>query len=127
MIASRAAYTAWIGPIPDGQFVCHRCDNPPCINPKHLFLGTPHDNSADMAAKHRSANGEWKRTHKLTDDQVAEIRSRYAEGGVTQRQLAEEFGVSQQLVGLLAQRRRRANETYLIRGLPQSRLRPAKS
>jgi len=53
--ASRAAWELAHGPIPRGMFVCHRCDNPPCVNVSHLFLGTPRDNWNDMISKGRSA------------------------------------------------------------------------
>ena len=112
--ASRAAYMAWVGPVADHEVVCHRCDNPPCINPAHLFLGDRAANNQDMANKRRSANGERKRLHRLTDDQVEEIRQRYARGGVLQRELAAEYGVSQQLVGLIADGRRRRHRTHPI-------------
>lgn len=51
--ASRFVYRAVVGPIPDGMLVCHRCDNPPCVRPDHLFIGTQVDNMRDMQAKGR--------------------------------------------------------------------------
>lgn len=56
------------GPIPKGLFICHHCDNPPCCNPKHLFLGTAADNSRDMKLKKRGANGREKRDYGLITD-----------------------------------------------------------
>lgn len=103
----RAAWELANGPIPDGLFVCHRCDNPPCCNVEHLFLGTVADNAADMVAKGRSARGGRLPQTKLTDEQVAEIRARYVmrcgppkRGGRASNaaELAVEFGVSRSYV-----------------------------
>lgn len=98
-IASRAAYMAWVGPLADGAVVCHRCDNPPCINPAHLFIGTRGDNNQDMAAKGRHAHGARAPYARLTDADVFEIRRRYAAGGIRYVDLADEYGVSKSEIG----------------------------
>ncbi len=104
-LAHRIAYTLAFGPIPPGLEVCHTCDNPPCCNPRHLFLGTHAENQADMRAKGRSRGvppgllrGERNPSAKLSDDAVRNLRARYAEGGITQRQLAAAYGISQRAV-----------------------------
>jgi hypothetical protein len=111
--AHRIAYEDWYGPIPAGMGVLHRCDNPPCIRPDHLFLGTPLDNAVDRNSKgrwtgerfscppERRRRGEEHPNAKLTREQVAAIRHRYAAGDVTYKALADEFGVSKSLVAQL--------------------------
>lgn len=93
--AHRVAHVAWIGPIGEGLDVCHRCDNPPCISPAHLFEGTRKDNMGDCAQKDRSAHGERQGGHKLTADEVRDIRAAYATGKFTQRELGAAYGVAQ--------------------------------
>lgn len=80
--AHRSAYTLLVGEIPAGMCVCHTCDNPPCVNPSHLFLGTQADNVADMASK-------WRTRSKLTPAQVEEIRNSTEKS----RDLAARFGL----------------------------------
>jgi DNA-binding transcriptional regulator YiaG len=95
--AHRASYRFHVGPIPAGMFVCHRCDNPRCINPDHLFLGSPADNSADMRRKGRSTRGE-RGSAKLTAENVIEIRTRR---DLTGRAFATRFGVSEATISLI--------------------------
>lgn len=81
----------------------HTCDNPPCCNPRHLIEGTFADNSRDASGRHRLSpqtnperyRGERHYAHRLTRDQVREIRERYAAGHVTQAVLGAEYGVRQ--------------------------------
>lgn len=70
----RRAWTVFNGEIPFGKFLCHKCDNPPCCNPDHLFLGTQADNLADCRAKKRNNIGIRNGSAKLTEKQVIEIR-----------------------------------------------------
>ena len=95
--AHRHSYELAVGPIPEGMFVCHRCDNPPCCNPSHLFLGTPADNSADMTRKGRSLKGERNRRRKLCDTDIPKVRALIA-GKRSMLSVAAKFGVSHQTI-----------------------------
>lgn len=99
--AHRVSYQLYIGEIPTGLYVCHKCDNPGCVNPAHLFLGTPADNVHDCENKgrgfHPGAPGTRNGHAKLTEVQVIEIRAKYGEG-VRIAALAKEFGVSRRAI-----------------------------
>lgn len=121
--ANRIAWQLCRGDIPPTLFVCHNCpdgDNPRCVNPDHLFLGTAAQNSADMAHKGRAAkgtqNGKYtKPTNtprgighykaKLTEVDVLSIRASYAGGKTTTTALASQFGVTQALIWFIVKRR----------------------
>ncbi len=90
-LAHRASYELFCGEIPKGLHVLHKCDNPRCVKPSHLFLGTELDNKRDMVKKKRQAYGERNGKSKLTQTLVAEIRSRT---DLKLRELSEMFGVS---------------------------------
>lgn len=107
LLAHRLAYSLMNGVLDPGICVCHRCDNPSCCNPSHLFLGTKADNHQDMMSKGRHpsitspgyhSRGESHNQAKLTDAQVLEIVALYANEDISQRKLAAMYGVSQRTI-----------------------------
>jgi hypothetical protein len=96
VFAHRVAYEFAFGPIPDGLVVCHRCDNPACVNPSHMFLGTQSDNMADMNAKGRHARGEGS-GGKLSASDIPAIRAALA-AGEAQESVGRRFGITQSAV-----------------------------
>lgn len=86
----RRAYELWIGPIPKGILACHKCDNPACCNPDHIFLGTDLDNMTDACEKGRFPLGESRPNSKLTSEQVLKIRKSSGK----QSEMAISYGVS---------------------------------
>lgn len=101
--AHRVGYELFIGVIPDGLFACHKCDNPSCVNPWHMFLGTYSDNTQDMLKKnrHNPQRGEDNFHAKLTKEQVREIRELYKTGKYTHRSLAAQFKVGKSSISNL--------------------------
>lgn len=104
--AHRASYLAFVGPIPEKHYICHHCDTPECVNPSHLFCGTPRDNALDMRAKGRRVQstiyGERNGAAKLTAVQVREIRALH--GTMMQKDIAEKYGVDRALIRQIVRR-----------------------
>ncbi len=136
VLAHRVAWALTHGPVQEGMYVCHHCDNPRCQNPQHLFIGTPTDNNLDMASKGRSTIGlmkshtpkavghNWPKPRrdnsklrrgdecpwsKLSEDKVREIRRRYSATRISQQALATEYGVSLMTINDVIHRRRWAH------------------
>jgi hypothetical protein len=90
----RFSYQLYKGRIPAGSVCCHSCDNPSCVNPDHLWAGTQAQNIKDMVNKKRNSSGFKITSAKLKPEQVQQIRHIYSLGGITQKQLGIQFGVS---------------------------------
>ncbi len=128
-LAHRTAWELAHGPIPAGLIVCHRCDNPTCVRPDHLFIGTQSDNIHDMITKGRAgstqhperlAHGKdhWTNQHpekvrrgegsnmaKLRERDVIAIRRLYREAGMRQVDLGQKFGISQAVISSIVLRK----------------------
>lgn len=112
-VAHRASWTLVYGPIPEGLWVLHRCDNPPCVRPEHLFLGDPTDNNRDTVAKGRMPKtmnrfpvrrGSANQASKVTESDVRVIRELNAMG-TTQDELAARYGMTQSGISSIVTRR----------------------
>ena len=104
VLAHRVVYEALRGSA-NGLVVCHSCDNPPCCNPAHLFLGTRSDNSADKVAKGRVPRGSQLPQSKITETDVVEIRRRVA-AGEPMRVVGAAFGIAQPTVSEIWNRKK---------------------
>jgi len=105
-LAHRVSYQLFVASIPDGLCVLHKCDNPSCVSPDHLFLGTQKENLQDMTVKGRKAWGVRTLSHnpKLDDQKVIRIRYLHSKGYL-QNKLARDFGVSKNIVWRIVQRK----------------------
>lgn len=103
----RIAWILTMGEIPKGKWVLHKCDNPPCCNPFHLFLGNALDNNRDMISKSRFyyPEGELSNKSRLTNEDVIRIRQLHADG-VQQRQIAKQFCVGYKAISKIVLRQR---------------------
>ncbi len=109
ILAHRFSWELHNGPIPSGKLVCHDCDNPPCVNPEELFIGTHKSNMQDKIAKGRAGEcvpinpckGEQHHHATLTEEIVAEIRRMASTGSWSQAQIGNKFGTSQTNVSMI--------------------------
>lgn len=95
--AHRISFSLKYGQVPRSRKICHKCDNPPCCNPDHLFQGTDRDNLIDSINKGRRLVGEEHWMARLTEAQVKEVRKLHSEG-LTQVKIAAKMGVNQSTV-----------------------------
>jgi hypothetical protein len=103
-LAHRFSYELANGPIPEGLFILHSCDNKLCVRPEHLRAGTQLENMQDCKAKGRTPFGEKRGASKLTDEMVREIRALYASGQFTFDQLSKMYPVRRHTISKAVRR-----------------------
>lgn len=112
--AHRLYYAYFVGDIPTGMCVCHKCDTRPCVNPDHLFLGSHQENAEDKCRKGRAGTRVGKRGPSLTAENAVAI---YKAGG-THAAIATKYGVGKSTVGMIKAGRNWANATKHLRSEP---------
>jgi len=96
--AHRFSYMIHVGRIPKGKLICHKCDFPECTNPRHLWIGTPNQNSKDMVKKKRQSMGEKVYCAILNKSKIKTIRKRYKKGNITQAKLAKKYKITESCI-----------------------------
>lgn len=106
-LAHRLSFALHTGNLPDGAFICHHCDNPPCVQPLHLYAGDSATNVADMMSRGRGVApaGEQNGFSRITSEQVIAIRADWETGRYTQTELGRTYGVPQAHVSRIVLRR----------------------
>ena len=108
-LAHRVSYEIAYGKIPSMMSILHKCDNPPCVNPNHLQVGTHKENIEDMIEKGRGCVGEGASYAKLNYQKVVQIKGMYKQSKISQRALAKLFKVSQCTISLVVNEKRWSN------------------
>jgi hypothetical protein len=98
------SYEIHFGTVPSGMYVCHNCDNPGCVNPSHLFIGTADDNNKDKVKKGRQAVGTKTKSSKITERDVMAIREMYSSGDFTQQAISDKFKIKRRQVSHIVRR-----------------------
>jgi uncharacterized UBP type Zn finger protein len=97
-VAHRIAYELYYGPFNKNNLICHKCDNPGCVRPEHLFMGTAQDNNKDRDNKGRQAKGESQGFSKLTSENVRKIIELVKLGEKSNADIARMFNVNRSLI-----------------------------
>lgn len=105
ILAHRFSFEINVRKLLPGEAACHKCDNPECVNPNHLFAGTKSQNTLDCVAKKRNPKGEKLGMSKLRNHQIIEIRKEYERGVTRQVELAQKYGICQTAISSIILRK----------------------
>lgn len=116
--AHRVSYAYHYENFDPSMVICHRCDNPPCVNPKHLFQDTAQKNNLDRDLKNRQVRGENNGTAKLNDQAIRDIRAMW-KAGTSQTAIAQIYGVNQATISRIVHKKRWLHVDEKMIGAPK--------